>query len=287
MPRAFILFLLVCGLVTAGRAAPSLEDAIALYQKSEYTQARAMLEQVIAAQPNNAEACYYMALIAAQPADAAAFESAVKWISRAIQLDPRNSKYEGTLGGDSLQLAGKTRSYSDAMRGREAMEKAIALDPNNLDAREGLMQFYTEAPWPIGSSSKAQTQIEEIRKRDYIRGTALMVQARTTAKDYAAAFRLCDEVLAKHPDDYTGLFQYGRTAAISGEHLERGLACLQKCLTLPTPSPAAAPHTNVWMRIGNVQEKMGHRDDARAAYESALKLDPQNRSALEGLGRVK
>ena len=54
------------------------------------------------------------------------------------------------------------------------MEKAIQLDPDNLDAREGLFQYYTQAPFFVGgSASKAAAQLEEIRRRDVDRGTAL------------------------------------------------------------------------------------------------------------------
>src|SRR5439155_1976850 len=103
------------------------------------------------------------------------FEQAVKWLERATALEPTNTRYLGDYGGASLELASRTRSYSAATRGRDAMEKAVALDPDYVDAREGLYQFYQQAPWPIGSSSKAAAQLAEIAKRDPDRATVLSV----------------------------------------------------------------------------------------------------------------
>ena len=79
----------------------------------------------------------------------------------------------------------------------------------------------------------------------------------------------------------------GRTASISGENLARGLACLRECLKQEPPTPASPTHSNVWQRIGNLEEKLQHPAEARTAYETALKLDPNNRQAADALGKLK
>src|SRR2546422_709225 len=89
-----------------------------------------------------------------------------------------------------LILRGATNSISAALKGRDAMEKAVALDPAYLDAHDGLFQFYQRAPWPIGGTSRAAAHLEEIRKRDPDRATVLEAIAKTNAKDYAAAFKI-------------------------------------------------------------------------------------------------
>ena len=186
-----------------------------------------------------------------------------------------------------LQLAGRTTSYSAATKGREAMERAIALDPDYLDAREGLFQFYLRAPWPIGSSAKATAQLEAIRQRDPRRALLLTVLQKTAAKDYAAAFKLCEDALARNADDYVALYQFGRTAALSGEHLARGLASLHTCLKFEPPSPASPTHSNAWQRIGNIEERLHHTAEARTAYTTALQLDPSNQQAADALAKLK
>jgi tetratricopeptide (TPR) repeat protein len=278
------------GLLIAGfayGASADFDAAMALVKERKYPEARAALQKIATAEPRNAAACYQLGMVIKMKGDTPALEEATQWLAKAVELEPNNALYLADFGGTSMQLAGRTRSVSAATKGREAMEKSLVINPDNLNAREGLFQFYTQAPWPIGSSSKAAAQLEEIRKRDPDRATVLSVLGKTTAKEWAAAFKLCDEVLAKKPDNYTALYQYGRTAALSGQNLERGLANLKKCLALPPPTPASPTHSNAWQRIGNIEEQLKHPSEARAAYETALKLDPANRQAADALAKMK
>jgi tetratricopeptide (TPR) repeat protein len=284
------LRILAClvALAAASLAAAPLDEARALIKEKKYPEAAALLEKVIAVEPNNAAACHELGLVLRRRNDDAAFEQAVKWLSRAVELEPRNATYLADFGGTSMELAGRNRSLSAATRGRDAMEKSLTLNPDNVDARVGLFQFYTRAPWPLGSSSKAAAQLAEIAKRDPDRATVLSVLAKANAHDFAGAFKLCDDVLARAPDNYTALYQYGRTASASGQNLQRGLACLQRCIALAQPDDPTAPtHAHAWYRIGSIQEQLGHAAEARAAYESALKLDPHNTAAADALAKLK
>lgn len=266
---------------------PELRAAIALFESRRYPDAHDALEKVVAREATNATACHYLGRVLIARNDQAAFADGLKWLARAAELDPGNAIFLGIYGGASLQHASRTKSFSAATKGRDAMEKAIAIDPGYLDAREGLFQFYLRAPWPIGSAAKAAAQLEGIRQHDPDRATALEISSKAAAKDYPAAFRLCDAALEKTADNYLVLYQYGRTASVSGSHLERGLTCLQRCLTLEPPTPASPTHTHVWHRIGVIQEKLGRVEEARAAYQAALRLDPGNRPASDALARLK
>jgi tetratricopeptide (TPR) repeat protein len=128
--------------------------------------------------------------------------------------------------------------------------------------------------------------LEQIRRRDPERATALAVLSKASEKDYAAAFKLCDEALSRDPANYMALYQYGRTASVSGQNLTRGLECLAKALELKPPHPASPTHANILFRMGDLQEKLGSRAEARAAYEAALKLEPENRQASAALERL-
>ena len=275
------------GAACAADATVEFKAALALVTAKRYPEASEALEKIIAADPTNAAACHQLGLVIKRRNDPAAWEEALKWLGQAVELEPGNAIYLGDFGGTSLQFAGRTNSLSAATKGREAMEKALAINPDYLDAREGLFQFYERAPWPLGSSAKAALQLEEIRRRDPDLATVLSVTSRTNAKDYNGAFKLCEEVLARKPEDYTALYQYGRTAALSGQNLERGLAGLQKCLTIEPPTPASPSHSATWQRIGNIQEQLHHSDEARAAYQAGLRLDPGNDQAIAALARLK
>ena len=261
--------------------------AMALFKSKRYPEALVAFEEIIAAQPKNAAAYHYLGRTLIIRNDSGALEEGLVPLAKAVELEPNNPVYLGIFGGASLQLAGRTNSLSAATKGRDAMEKAIGIDPDYLEAREGLFQFYQRAPWPIGSSAKAAVQLEEIRKRDPDLATVLAVTSKTKQKDFAAAFKMCEDVLANQPQNYAALYHYGRTASISGQNLERGLTCLQRCLELDPPTPASPSHSNVWHRIGNVLEQLNRAADARSAYETALKLDPGNRQAEDAVARLK
>lgn len=276
---AFVVGLLAAVLVPAAepRTVPSGEDpfaaALALQQQRRYPEARAALEAFVARNPNHAAACHALGLIWKLRHDNEAYEEAVKWLRRAAELEPQNPRYLADYGGTSLELASRTRSPGAATRGRDAMEKALAIDPADIDARRGLYEFYRQAPWPLGSSAKAAAHLAEIRKRDPATALVLDINARAAAKDFAGAFKLCNDVLAREPDNYDALYYFGRTASISGENLEPGLAALRKCLTLRPPSPASPTHRNVWNRIALVLDKLGRAEEAQAARDAIRKLD--------------
>lgn len=287
MCRPLLLALAALACLPPARADTDLEAAEKLFAMRRYPEARIAFEKILAADPKNAAACHRLGLAIKARNDTPAYEEAIKWLEKAVELEPKNPIYLGDYGGTSLLLAARTSSFSAATKGRDAMEKAVALKPDYLDAREGLVQFYQRAPWPIGSNAKANAHLEEIRKRDPDRATVLTVVAKTQAKDFAGAFKLCDEILAKQPENYTALYHYGRAAAISAQNLERGLSCLQKCLTLTPPTPASPTYSNVWQRIGNLEEQLKHPAPARTAYETALKLDPGNLQAQAALQKMK
>jgi tetratricopeptide (TPR) repeat protein len=290
--RILFLWLLVANApFLRGEPAPagpgSLPAAKELLEQHRYPEARAALERIVAAEPKNAAAIFYLGRSIEPRADAEALPEALKWYEKAVELEPNNPVYLARYGGASLLLASRTTSYGAATRGRDAMEKAIKLNPDDIEARAGLMQFYQRAPWPLGSNSKAVAQLEEIRKRDPDRATVLTVTLKTAEKDFTGAFNLCDQILAKKPDDYTALYQYGRTAALSGQNLRRGAECLRKCLTLNQPGPSAPSASHAWNRLGDVEVKLSHPAEARLAYEKAINLDPTNKTAAESLAKLK
>lgn len=274
-------------LATSALAAP-IDDAIELFKAKKYPEAREALEKVTAAEPKNAVAASYLGQTLLRRGDPKSLDDAMPWLEKATQLDPKNPEYLFIYGTAQLQAAQKNTSLSAASKGREALEKAVALKPDYLNAREALFQYYTRAPFFAGgSSSKAAAQLAEIRKYDSDRALSMDVTQKVGDKDFTAAFKLLDAAIAKSPDNYSYLYSYGRTASISGLNLETGLKYLQKCLTLTPPTPVSPTHSDAWNRIGSLQEKLRKPAEARVAYESALKINPNNKQAAEALAKLK
>jgi tetratricopeptide (TPR) repeat protein len=169
--RAGLAAGLLCLLAPAAPASP-LGDAIALYRKGRWADAKAILAPLVEAQPSNADAAYFLGMVLLRAGGPASLDSSREMLRRAVQLAPRNAGYLAEYAGVCLLLADRDSSLSLAFEGRDAMTRAIAGNPGDMDAREGLMEFYAKAPWPIGDSDKAMEQAAEIARRDAKRGAA-------------------------------------------------------------------------------------------------------------------
>lgn len=98
--------------------------------------------------------------------DEASLKESLPWLEKAAADAPPNSDYIGDYGGACLKLADLTDSYFMAVKGRDLLKSAIKLNPADVEARAGLMEFYARAPWPLGSVSEAEFQAAEIGRYD-------------------------------------------------------------------------------------------------------------------------
>jgi pentatricopeptide repeat protein len=244
--------------------------------------------------------------------------------ARAVAQAPSNAVAEFHLGqalGAQAQRANVFRQPSLARRTRQSFERAVQLDPDYLDARQGLIQFYLLAPGVLGGSEeRAREQVAEVRRRNPYRGAFAAAQLLQKRKDLAGVAREMDALVAQYPDSvgaWTTLlaalgqqrrwdeawtaadrmvpalgtapaaqFIVGRLAAESGQRLDRGEAALQRYLQhRPAgndPSLAAAH----W-RLGMIRERQGAREAARASYQAAVGLDPKFAPAREALEKLR
>lgn len=285
--RKLLVLLFVTAL--AGHAAPrspELQAAVDLYNQRKNPEAKAAFEKLTTTDAKNAEAWQHLGLLAQRASD---FDTAIKHGEKAVGLEPNNSMFHLRLGdayGQAVQKASFFSKPGLASKCRTAYEKAVELDPKNIDARFSLMSYYQQAPGIAGGGiDKALVQAQEIKKLDAARGRFAFATLYVSDKKYDQAFAEFEEVLKAKPDDYAALFQTGRLAAISGQRLDHGLEVLRQCLTMTTPE-GQPPHAAAHWRIGFILEKKGDKAGARAAYEASLKLDPKFPQAIESLKKL-
>ncbi len=277
-PAGLILLLLLANRLAAG----TIDDAIAHFKAANYPQAELELTQLAVDDPKNAEVAYYMGLVMNAERR---YDHGLSWLERAVALDPANERYLADYGGSSLEEADRHNSYTLATKGRDAMLKAIGMNPRDVDARDGLMQFYDKAPWPLGDKDAAREQAAAIAKLDPVKGQVAQAFLAITDKRYPDAVAACKAALAKRPDDYAALYQLGRAASFSGLELDLGIASLTRCLALTPTSDDAGPSA-VHYRLGTLYEKKGDYPAAKAAYRAAIAEDPKNKAAVTALEKV-
>jgi tetratricopeptide (TPR) repeat protein len=97
-------------------------------------------------------------------------QTAVILLEKAVAQNRANAATHYLLGvayGTLAEKADVFRRASLARHTRDEFERAVRIDPDNLDARFALVEFYSMAPRFLGGSrQKALQQAEEIRKRD-------------------------------------------------------------------------------------------------------------------------
>jgi tetratricopeptide (TPR) repeat protein len=326
IPRLFrrqFLALALLGLVAqplASQAPDPVERGIRLVEQRRFAEARQVLEPHARANPQDARAAFHLgrALLAESQAD-----PAIEWLERAVRLDARQAAYHAALGNAYGLKAGSANVIQQARlagRARGAFERAVALDPDDLDGRWGLFQFHMIAPGVMGGDrQKAREQATEIRKRNPYRGAQAWATLHNADRNYAgvateleaavrqypdsaaahvslalaydqlqrhdAALELLEGFLRRRPDEMSVLYQVGRLGAVSGQRLDRAEQALKRYLQ-HAPQPGQPPLAAAHWRLGMVHEKQGRPDQARAEYRAALVRDPNHRESRQALRRL-
>jgi len=282
--RAIALALLATSTLPA---APTYRDALDLYKAQQYPEAKAAFQALIAAEPANPKYHYFLGVTAIRQRN---YDEAIASLEQATKLAPTNSDYFAELGnayGSAARTAGMFAQVSLAKKCRLALEKAVELNPDSLDARNGLISFYRQAPGFLGGGmDKAYLQAEEIRKRDFRRGSLILAQLHAAEKRFPDAFGTILELLQREPDLYVAHYTMGRLAADSGQRLDAGEKHLRRCLEL-TPAPREPGHAAVHFQLGQIAARHQNPAAARSAYETALQLEPHFKPAAEALAKLK
>lgn len=271
----------------AGADATPLAAARQLFDGGRFPEARAAFERLVAAEPRNAEALFYLGWTAFrqnQPAESA------KLLEKATALDGTKSVYFRVLGDACVEMIQRASFFAKAgwaRRSLTAYDKAVALDPDDLDARSARLNYYWHAPGIAGGSmDKARAEAREIAKRDPVRGAQALADLNVAEKKYAEAFAVIDELITQHPDNQPAQYQLGRLAAITGQQLERGETALQAYLQYSPVGREPAPCAAHW-RLGMIHERKGDAAAARTEYEAALNLAPDFAVARDALQKLR
>ena len=160
--RLLGLFLLLAPLVTAfATSAP--EQAAELYQQTKYQQALDLLQPIAKKSPSVSALmgkCYYRL---------EKFKKATEALEEAVAGDQNNSHYVNWLGkafGRRAETSSFFTAPSYASTARKYFERAVELDPENIEAVEDLFEYYLEAPGFLGGGQdKAAALLERIHQR--------------------------------------------------------------------------------------------------------------------------
>lgn len=251
------------------------------------------------------------------------YEAAVAAGERATELAPDDAQaflWFGNALGNRIHEVGMLSKMSMATKLRDAFERAIELEPSLIPARTSLIDFYLMAPSAIGGGvDKARAQAAAISKYDRAQGFVSQARIAMYEKKSAEALKAYEQAYALKPGDQqirlalilgyqeakrwsdalaaikrwiaeepksnNAQYQLGRLAAVSGQYLAEGETSLRKYLAMPRDKDDPEPK-NAHYRLGQVLAHAGRKDEARAAFQAALKLDPKMREAKDAMAAL-
>ena len=315
--------LLTCAItaVAGAQSAPSLTHAKQLFDGRNYDAARVEYSALAKATPHDVVPELYLGKIALAQNET---EESIRHFEQCAKIDDSNADCHAWLGnalGNAAMRANKFKLPFLAKRTKKEFDRAVDLDPGNIEGRMGELQYYMQAPGFLGGSmEKAREQAAALDKVSKLRGayaTAILaahekkiaeeeaayqravavapdsglgynglVNVYVREKRWAEAFAMLDRVAARIPTERNIPLVVARVAYLSGEQLARGEETAKQWIANPPKDASTNSKAAAHFRLGNRYEKTGRKELARSEYQQSLSINPKlddAKKALDGL----
>jgi tetratricopeptide (TPR) repeat protein len=184
MRNNVIALILASGSVVWG-AGPELEQARKLYNLTEFDQSLKVLHGIPEKDGPVYELMgrdYYMQ---------GEYKKASEALEKALAAEPNNSQYALWLArahGRRAETSSPFTAPGQASKARQYFERAVQLDPKNLDALTDLFEYYLEAPGFLGGGlDKAEATANHIAAIDPAEGHWSLAKLAEKRKEYSSA----------------------------------------------------------------------------------------------------
>ncbi len=245
----------------------TLSMAVGHYQAGHLQQAEAMFRQVVAAQPNNADALHCLGVIAYQTGR---HDRALGLVDKAIARNKGVAAYHSSRGAVLVQLGRHDAAIA-------SFKRAIKIEPAYPEAHSNLGNALQEAGRPDAAVAAYRRAIE--LRPDFAQAHSNLGQALRKLRkldESAAAYRRAVEI---DPGFVRGHNFLGHALQSLGQR-DGAIAAYRRAGELK-PDFAEA-HTN----LGNALHDVGKLDEAIAAHRHALEVRPNFAEAHSNLGHA-
>jgi tetratricopeptide (TPR) repeat protein len=291
------------------------------YENGDYAKAVLELQAAAAKEPQNGD---IQLLLTKSYLELQERDAAITSAEKAVAIDPQSSVFHEWLGrayGEKADHASMFTAPGLARKTHREFEIAVRLDEKNFAARQALIEFDCAAPGLVGGGEeKAKPEIEKLQSMDAAEWHYALGNCRRQKKDFADADAEFKLALESHPKSAELIFDIGDYAVRRGQ-AER----LMEIADLATKVDAADPRGMFYRAVGlilknekqeeaerllreylqkapkrtgypryavahewlgRLHENKGEKESALKEYQTALQLDPKNKSARESLKRV-
>ncbi len=284
---ALILMMILLG-ASIANAQSDIQQGIEIYNKKNYYGAKRFFTEYLDKNKESAEACYYLGRIAMVERD---LEQAVEYFDDAVDINDAISEYQTWKGIAYIQLLSTVDFMKQGLyapRALNALETAVELDPNNVEARTWLAGYYAQAPvFAGGSKTKAIEQYEAAINIDpgYIPAYTNYGIALMGFEEYDQALHNFEKTLELDADNFQALLFIGKLSAESSMFTTQGELSLKKFLD-QVPDEYTKQKGEAWWYLGTIYMNDGNENNARTAYENAVKLDPEKEEYQKSLKKL-
>jgi TolA-binding protein len=296
-----------------------LDDARKLFDQGHYAEAEKLLRTETGKSSSNADLYYWLGRCAYEQHDN---DQAVSNAERAVELNPKVAAYHHFLGTAYGHKAEHSKWLSGLALARKAsheFQEAVRLEPANVRFQRDLITYYIRAPGIAGGGDeKAEAQISQLTAIDQVQGRLAKLELYEEKKKWNLAEEEAGAILAARPkvtgpyfeiaeyyeshEDVTAirnavavipqnapadsrvLFYRAVADILAGERLEEAESSLRSYLVnLPQRRDDHASCSSAHRWLGRLYEKLGKRDSAATEYRMAIQLDPNDKTARDGL----
>jgi tetratricopeptide (TPR) repeat protein len=275
----------------------------------------------IAKSPNDAEAHF---LLGRAYYSLKNWDKSVSELEKAASLDSRSSLYQLWLGrayGEKASDVSFLSAMGWAKKTRQAFERAVQLNPESVEARSDLTEFYMNAPGFLGGgATKVNEQIQKIAAKDEARAVEFRARLAEKDKNYTEAEQEFRKAVAASGNQTSywldlasfyrrrsrwddmekaiqtavgsatvkpgALFEAAEILHRAGRNLNSAADLLRKYLA-SDKKEEEAPVFRAHYLLGSILQQQNHSEEAAAQYRAALEMAQEYQPAREALAELR
>ena len=195
-----------------------LDQARKLYQLTDYGASLKILQAI---QPKDGPV---FELIGRNHYMQGEYKKATEILEKAVAAEPSNSDYELWLGrafGRRAETASPFTAPSSANKARQHFEKAVQLNPRNMEALSDLFEYYLEAPGFLGGGlDKAVGIAGQMASIDPVEGHCAQARLAERRKEFDTAEHHLQLAARMAPEQASRLIDLAKFLAKQGRYRE-------------------------------------------------------------------